>query len=101
MERTTPCGDRRPPEGGGRPGVLKEPEPQGRLARRERVCDAPAPLMVSLHVVDDAHIDHSTLLYLLALTLAAQKEEEKRKEKQVARRRFFSRQWHEQSWFFW
>ena len=34
--------------------------------------------MVSLHVVDDAHIDHVTHRHLLAQNLAAQEEEEKK-----------------------
>ena len=66
---------------GTRPEVLKDPEPQGRLARRELVCDALAPLLVSLHVVDDAHIDHSSLRFLLAQNLAAQKEQEDKEQK--------------------
>ena len=35
---------------------------------------------VSLHVVDDARIDHSTLRCLLAQNLAAQKEEEEKEK---------------------
>ena len=70
------------PPPGTRPGVLKDPEPQGRLARRELVCDALVPLLVSLHVVDNAHIDHSSLRFFLAQNLAAQKEKGEMKEKE-------------------
>ena len=69
------------PSPGTRPGVLKDPEPQARCARRKVVCDAVAPLLVSLHVVDDAHIDHSSLRFLLAQNLAAQKEKEEKEQK--------------------
>ena len=74
-----PTGTEGPPET--RPRVLKDPEPQGRLERRELVCDALAPLLVSLHVVDDAHIDHSSLRFLLAQNLAAQKAKEEKEQK--------------------
>ena len=74
-----------------RPEVLKDPEPQGRLERRELVCDALAPLLVSLHVVDDAHIDHSSLRFLLAQNLAAQRvkvEKEQQARRQVLLQEF-------------
>ena len=62
----------------------RTPPPRGQKERRELVFDALAPLLVSLHVVDDAHIDHSSLRFLLAQNLAAQRVEEE--EEQKARR---------------
>ena len=63
---------------GKRPGVLKEPEPQGRAVTVGYVA-APGPLLVVASLAGGDEVDATTVSYLLKAALVKKKEEEERK----------------------
>ena len=65
---------------GGRPGVLKEPEPQGGAVTVGYVA-APGPLLEAASMAWGDSVDGTALRFLVKKALERQKEEEQEKEK--------------------